>query len=84
LSRAAARGRPARGPDRKEQLIKGLEVAPAAFSYDAYRTYQVPVRQVEAITGLSFGSAAGADPLGRQEDAALSVREVRRPGQLLL
>jgi endonuclease G len=68
----------------QEQLIKGLEVAPAAFSYGAYRTYQVPVRQVESITGLSFGSAADADPLGRQEEAALSVREVQRPGQLLL
>jgi endonuclease G len=67
----------------QEALIKGLEVAPETFSYGAYRTYQVPVRQVESITGLSFGSAADADPLGREE-AALAAREVRRPGELQL
>jgi endonuclease G len=67
----------------QEALIKGLEVVPEAFSYGAYRTYQVPVRQVESITGLSFGAAADADPLG-QEEAALAAREVRRPGELQL
>jgi endonuclease G len=67
----------------QEQLIKGLEIAPEAFSYGAYLTYQVRVQQIEDLTGLSFGSLAGADPLGRDE-AAISVREVRRAEELLL
>jgi endonuclease G, mitochondrial len=67
----------------QEQLIKGLEIAPEAFSYGAYLTYQVRVRQIEDLTGLSFGALAGADPLGREE-AAISAREVHRPEELLL
>ena len=67
----------------QEQLIKGLEIAPEAFSYGAYRTYQVPVRQMEDLTGLSFGSLVDADPLGREE-AAIPAREVRRPEEFLL
>jgi endonuclease G, mitochondrial len=67
----------------QDQLIKGLEITPEAFSYGAYRTYQVPVRHVEDLTSLSFGSLADADPLGRQE-ATITAREVRRPQELLL
>jgi endonuclease G len=67
----------------QEQLIKGLEIAPEAFSYGAYRTYQVPVRQIEDLTGLSFGSLADDDPLSREE-AAVPARDVRRPEELLL
>jgi endonuclease G len=66
----------------QEQLIQGLEVAPEAFSYGAYRTYQVPMRRIEGLTGLSFGSLADADPLGRQE-ATIPAREVRHPQELL-
>ena len=60
----------------QEELIKGLEVAPEAFSYGAYRTYQVPVQQIEGLTGLSFGSLADADPLAREE-AAVTARKSR-------
>ena len=67
----------------QEQLIQGLEVAPEAFSYGAYRTYQVPVRQIETLTGLSFGPLADADPLSRAETTA-AAREVRRPDHLVL
>ena len=67
----------------QEQLIKGLEISPEAFSYGAYRTYQVPVRHIEDLTGLSFGTMTDADPLGRQE-ATITAREVRRPRELLL
>ncbi len=49
----------------QEQLIKGLEITPEAFSYGAYRTYQVPVRHIEDITGLSFGMLADSDPLSQ-------------------
>jgi endonuclease G len=53
----------------QESLIKqNLEeeaavVAPADFSYGAYRTFQVPVTQVESLTGLSFGPLSKLDPL---------------------
>jgi endonuclease G len=67
----------------QEQLIKGLEIAPEAFSYGAYRTYQVPVAQIQDLTGLSFGSLVNADPLGREE-ATVLAREVRRPEELHL
>lgn len=67
----------------QEQLIKGLEIIPEAFSYGAYRTYQVPVRHIEDLTGLSFGTMTDADPLSRQE-ATITAREVRRPQELLL
>jgi endonuclease G, mitochondrial len=67
----------------QEQLIKGLEIIPEAFSYGAYRTYQVPVGQIQDLTGLSFGSLVDADPLGREETAVLA-REVRRPDDLHL
>jgi endonuclease G len=65
------------------QLINGLEITPAAFSYGAYRTYQVPVHHIQDLTGLSFGSVADADPLG-QHEATTAAREVHRPQQLLL
>jgi endonuclease G len=67
----------------QEELIKGLEVAPEAFSYGAYRTYQVKVSQIEGLTGLSFGSLADADPLAREE-AAVTAREVTRPDEIRL
>jgi len=67
----------------QEELIRGLEIAPKEFSYSAYRTYQVPVRQIEELTGLSFGSLANADPLGREE-AAIPAKEVKRPEELHL
>ena len=67
----------------QEQLIAGLEIAPEAFSYGAYRTYQVPIRQIQDPTGLSFGSLLDTDPLGHEE-AAIRAREVRRPEELLL
>jgi endonuclease G len=49
------------------ELIQGLEIAPEAFSYGAYRTYQVPIRQIEQLTRLSFGTLTNNDPLARQE-----------------
>jgi endonuclease G len=67
----------------QEELIRGLEFAPEEFSYGAYRTYQVPVRHIEALTRLSFGPLAGADPLERLEVAG-APREVRGPRQLVL
>jgi endonuclease G, mitochondrial len=59
----------------QEELIRGLEFAPEAFSYGEYRTYQVLVRKIEELTGLSFGTLADADPLG-QEEAMVEPKEI--------
>jgi endonuclease G, mitochondrial len=42
----------------QKNLIEDLE-----FAYGAYRTYQVPVARIEAITSLDFGSLRQHDPL---------------------
>lgn len=55
-------------------LISGLEVDPEAFVYSDYRTYQVPVATIAALTGLDFGDLPEADPLSRRE--AFGAREV--------
>jgi endonuclease G, mitochondrial len=53
----------------QQQLISGLRTR-EAFSYGAYKTYQVPVSKVEQLTGLTFG-LVHADPLAtRDVDAA--------------
>jgi len=67
----------------QEDLIAGLEVAPEAFSYGAYRMFQVPVQRVEEFTRLSFGSLVDADPLGGLE-AGFAPRQIQRPQELVL
>lgn len=64
----------------QEHLLAGLERR-GEFSYGAYRTFQVPVSRVEAVTRLSFGSLLDWDPLTGLELAAPG-REVRRPTDL--
>ncbi len=58
----------------QEELIAGLEVALESFSYGAYKTYQVPVRRIEELTGMSFGSLADADPLSELEATTAAFR----------
>lgn len=67
----------------QEQLLQGLEVAPAEFSYGEYRTFQVSIRRIEGLTGLSFGVLTDADPLGQQESTTTAT-EVRGPEDLAL
>jgi endonuclease G len=67
----------------QESLIKGLEVDRAAFSYGAYRTYQVPIDRIESLTRLSFGPLVGADPLARLE-ATPSEVEITRLDRIVL
>ena len=67
----------------QEELIKGLEIVPAEFQYGAYRTYQVPVRRIEQLTGLSFGALADADPLAHEE-ALVTARELGGPEDVVL
>lgn len=67
----------------QEELIRGLELAPEEFSYGEYKTFQVPVRRIEELTGLSFGSLADADPLAQLE-AAVAPKEIARPEDIVL
>ena len=54
-----------------------------AFSYGAYRTFQVPVRRIAQLTGLVLEPYIAADPLERIEASALP-RELIRPQDLIL
>jgi endonuclease G len=40
------------------------------FVFGQFRTYQVPVTQLEKLTGLRFGRLKNFDPKGRQEGVA--------------
>ena len=46
----------------QKNLLEDLE-----FAYGAYKTYQVPVARIEAITGLDFGPLRDHDPLANVE-----------------
>jgi endonuclease G len=59
----------------QQHLIEGLRPR-EAFSYGAYKTYQVPVTKVEELTGLSFG-LTHADPLATR-DIAEKTKELDR------
>jgi endonuclease G len=61
----------------QSDLITGLRTR-EPFSYGAYRTYQVPVRKIEELTGLSFGSLVDADPLARERGVTPEPRELDR------
>lgn len=52
----------------QQALIQGLE---EAFAFGQYKTFQVPVHRIEALTGLDFGPLAACDPLAG--DAAESL-----------
>jgi endonuclease G len=67
----------------QEALIAGLEVEPEAFSYAAYKTFQVPVTRVEELTRLSFGPLVDADPLAGLE-ADRVPPEIRRFDEIAL
>ncbi|SDD02893.1 DNA/RNA non-specific endonuclease [Rhodococcus tukisamuensis] len=62
-----------------EEFAEGEE----AFSFGAYRTFQVPVRRIAALTGLGLDAYLAADPLEHIEASGLP-RELIRPQDLLL
>lgn len=51
----------------QKNLLEDLE-----FAYGAYRTYQVPVARIEAITGLDFGPLRDHDPLADTESTGVA------------
>ncbi len=67
----------------QEQLIRGLEIVPEEFSYGEYKTYQVPLKQIEQLTGLSFGDLGQADP-EKELEAFAPAREIRTPADVVL
>ena len=68
----------------QESLIEGLEVAPEAFSFAAYGTFQVQVSEIERLTGLNFGALRGFDPLGAEEAARVTPRKVVHEKYLII
>ena len=63
------------------------DLTEAAFVLGAYRTYQLPIRQIEAATGLDFGDALrDADPLdpGGRELAPRRAVPIDGPDDLVL
>ncbi|ANW67291.1 endonuclease [Mycobacterium sp. djl-10] len=58
-------------------------VSREAFSFSAYRTFQVPVATIAQLTGLDLASYTAADPLERLEALALP-REILRAADLAL
>ena len=55
----------------QSQLLDNLGAE--VFSYGAYKTYQVPVRRIESLTGLKFGKLRSFDPLEAPTAAPESV-----------
>jgi endonuclease G, mitochondrial len=68
----------------KQNLEEEIETV-GDFSYGAYRTFQVPVTQVESLTGLSFGPLSKLDPLGASPLESMEViREIASHEDLVL
>jgi endonuclease G len=62
----------------QKNLIEDLE-----FAYGAYRTYQVPIVQIEGITGLDFGELRIVDPVATIESTT-PARVIGGPTDLIL
>ena len=59
------------------------DLCPARRSpYGAYKTYQVPVKKVEKLSGLSFG-LVHADPLSTR-DIGVATKELDKPADMAL
>ncbi|MBN1357657.1 DNA/RNA non-specific endonuclease [Candidatus Bathyarchaeota archaeon] len=61
----------------QKNLIEDLE-----FAYGKYRTYQVPISRIEALTKLNFGKLRDHDPLADVEGAL--VRSISGPNDIKL
>jgi endonuclease G len=64
----------------QSKLVDDLEAK--SFSFGEYRTYQVSVRQIEALTGLNFGKLSSSDPLAGIKD--LFPRELTSPADIII
>ena len=48
-------------------LSQGQFLGDIEFAFGTYRTFQVTIRKIEEITGLSFGDLRASDPIGQIE-----------------
>ena len=48
-------------------LSQGQFLGDIEFAFGAYRTFQVTIRKIEEISGLSFGTLQDSDPIGHTE-----------------
>ena len=68
----------------QDSLVQGLE---EEFSFGAYKSFQVPIRRVEELTGLGFGDLKDAEPAGTLEALgreSFGVREIAAPEDITL
>lgn len=63
----------------QKNLIEDLE-----FAYGSYKTYQVPVARIEAITGLDFGELRNLDPLRDGLESAAGASIISGPEDIRL
>ncbi|HET8863161.1 MAG TPA: DNA/RNA non-specific endonuclease [Solirubrobacterales bacterium] len=73
----------------QEELIDDLkEVAPIPgeeeFAFGAFKTFQVPLSEIEKLTGISFGSLSEHDPLATRDEAAMAPRELVHESEAIL
>lgn len=52
----------------QKNMIENLE-----FAYGEYKTYQVPVRNIEKLTGLDFGNLSKFDPMANIEATGMVI-----------
>ena len=64
----------------QRDLISNLE----EFTFGPYKTYQVPVTQIETLTGLDFGELRQHDPLLTNEESAPQALAIGGPGDIIL
>jgi DNA/RNA endonuclease G (NUC1)/V8-like Glu-specific endopeptidase len=68
----------------QEALIQGLE---EEFAFGQYKTFQVPIKRIEALTNLSFRNLADFDPLAGDPSGTLestALHEVESYQDLML
>ncbi len=63
------------------KLIAGM--VDEAFTYAGYKTFQVPVRKIEKLTGLNCDKLRNADPL-KTANEAVGVKELASLEQIKL
>lgn len=70
----------------QESLIGELEEAlvPEEFVLGAFGTFQVPVSEIERLTGLGFGALPKFDPLGGQEATRVTPRKIVHERSLII
>ena len=68
----------------QDSLVQGLE---EEFTFGAYKSFQVPIRRVEELTGLGFSDLKDAEPAGTLEALgreSFGVREIAAPEDITL